>query len=120
MNEVLRTTATIYEKRTVDGTRRIEDFRGDPNHEFCKMLKRVNITLSKVTHKDDVRYALVSRLFGRTITSTYQLTVGEARAFLRLSNVNPQFTSHLAQLKEIIEDEPATEIRRIRGFRGDP
>lgn len=80
------------------------EFKTEPmTHPFRKALLRVNITLSKVAPKNEDRYRLVSWLFGRPISSTYELTVSEVITFLRLAHpddpieIDPEFLALLYQ-----------------------
>lgn len=76
-------------------------------HWAKKLTRRVVILMSQATNDDnEQRYALLSRLFGRRIASTYDLTVGEAKAILKMAyhgdtlDPDPHFLAYLEEIKE--------------------
>src|SRR5512143_3411629 len=84
--DTLPTAIAVYEARSAQGEFQMIYFKPFPKeHPHRKALVRLNILLRQVAQKDDQRLFLVSRLVGREIHSTYDLTVGEVQAVLMMA-----------------------------------
>jgi hypothetical protein len=109
MQSILQTTARVQESRLRDGLDPVRRYKqSPPTHPRRRALTRLNILLRSVTRTSEGRLALASRIFGRPITSTYDLTVGELYAFLTMAypesplSVDREFLLYLEAVKEAV------------------
>lgn len=105
MRDVLIATVAVMRGRTgFDGYRTIADF-SEESAPF-KALVRMNITLAKISGGNDVtRYAILTELFGREITSSRALLYSEVKAFLAVAypdrkskDMDTAFQSYLEEI----------------------
>lgn len=75
---------------------------------YSNLLKQVNMTLRQASGSDDKkRVQIASCLVGRTLLSTYDLTIGEARAIVRAcKNGSHPDQDFVEYMKSIAKDKP--------------
>lgn len=95
-------------------------------YDTASALRSINIVLGSVTKDRDIRLAICSRLFGRTITSTKELMPFEMLAFIRAAYLwdrgnltfepDLEFVSELIDLKEqVIHEQTAKGLQQPAG-----
>lgn len=81
---VIKLLAEHYEASLRDGQYPMSFYKHNKQHSRCKQTQSIAIILSKIGMTSEDRHHIMTTLFGREITSTYELSVGEANAMLKV------------------------------------